>query len=66
MKMVLESSEPKENDKILGKKIFLHFGGYRAPLKTPFLGFWRVLGVPETTQNEEQKKSQNFIIFFGL
>ena len=34
MKMVLESSEPKENDKILKKK-FHHFGGLRAPQNTP-------------------------------
>ena len=58
--MVLESSEPKENYKILKKNLFLHFGGYRAPLKPPFLGFWGVLGVPETPQNEEKN------IFFKI
>ena len=58
--MVLESSEPKENDKILKKNLYLHFGGYWAPLKTPFLGFWGVLGVPETPKNEQK------IFFFKI
>ena len=56
--MVLESSEPKENDKILKNQIFQNFGGFRAPPKPPFLGFWGVLGEPETPQNDE-------IIFFS-
>ena len=66
MKMVLESSEPKENDKILKNQIFQHFGGFRAPPKPPFLGFWGVLGGAETPQNFEKKFFQNFIIYFGL
>ena len=52
--MVLESSEPKENDKILKKKNFLHFEGFRPPLKPPFLGFLGGLGGPETPQNFEK------------
>ena len=42
--MVLESLEPKENDKVLKKKLFSKFWGLLAPLKPPFLGFWGVLG----------------------
>ena len=33
--MALKSSDPKENDKILKKKLFHHFGGFRAPPKPP-------------------------------
>ena len=58
MKIVLESSEAKENNKILKKKISPNFGGFPAPLNPPFLGFLGVLGEPETPQNDE-------IIFFS-
>ena len=54
MKMVLESLEPKVNDKILKKIFFQNFGGFRAPPKPPFLGFWWVLGELETPQNFEK------------
>ena len=45
--MVLESLEPKENDKFLKKKNFQHFGGFRAPPKPPLLGFRGVWGGPK-------------------
>ena len=35
MKMVLESLEPKVNDKILKNFFFQNFGGFRPPLKPP-------------------------------
>ena len=54
--MVLESLEPKENDKILGNFFFKILGGFEPPPKPPFLGFWGVLGEPETPQNCEKKK----------
>ena len=51
--MVLESLEPKENDKILKKFFFLHFWGFRAPLKPPKTLKRGFLGGPDTPQNEE-------------
>ena len=66
MKMALKSSDPKENDKILKKKLFHHFGGFQAPRKPPKTLKKVVLGVPDTPQNEEKNVFQNFIIFFGL
>ena len=45
--MVLEISEPKENDNILKKIFFHHFGGLRAP-KNLKMG---VLEGSETPQN---------------
>ena len=51
--MVLESLEPKENDKILKTKIFLHFWGFRAPLKPPETLKRGFLGGPDTPRNEE-------------
>ena len=45
--MALKSSDPKENDKILKKKIFHHFGGLRAPQNLKMGG----LEESETPQN---------------
>ena len=50
--MVLESLEPKENDKFLKKNFFQNFGGFRAP-QTPPKPKNGVLGGPETPQNVE-------------
>ena len=64
--MVLESLEPKENDKFLKKNFFQNFGGFRAPQKPPFLGFWGVWGGPKPPKILKKFFFQKFIIFFGL
>ena len=64
MKIVLESSEAKENEKILKKKFEPNFRGFSAPLKPQFLGFWGVWGEPETPQNDGKKISK-FYHFLG-
>ena len=56
MKMVLESLEPKENEKVLKKNIFSKFWGVSEPLKPLFLGFLGVLGGAETPKIFEKKK----------
>ena len=66
MKMALKSSDPKENDKILKKKLFHHFGGFRAPPKPPKTLKRGGLGGPETPQNYGGIFLKNIIIFFGL
>ena len=66
MKIVLESSEAKENNNILKKNSLPNFGGFPAPLNPPFLGFWGVLGEPETPKMMKYFFFQNFIIFFGI
>ena len=53
--MVLESLEPKENDKILENIFFQNFGGFRAPPKTPFLFLGGCGWEAETPQNFEKK-----------
>ena len=65
-KIVLESSEAKENNNILKKKSPPNFGGFPAPLNPPFLGFLGVLGEPETPKILKKIFFQKFIIFFGL
>ena len=52
--MVLESLEPKENDKFLKKNIFFNFGGFRAPPNHPKNLKMGVFGEPETPQNFEK------------
>ena len=52
--MVLESLEAKENDKILKKKIFQNFGGFRPPPKPPKNLKRGVLGGLKTPQNFEK------------
>ena len=67
MKMVLESSEPKENDKHLKTNFFQNFGGFWPPLKTPKNLKNRGFKGAETPQNFEKIFFfQNFFIFFGL
>ena len=64
--MALKSSDPKENDKILKKKLFHHFGWFRAPpkpQKNPKKGGFRGAGNPPKLG---KFFFQNFIIFFGL
>ena len=52
--MVQESSEPKENDKILKKFFFQNFGGFRAPPKSTKNLKRRFWGGLETPQNFEK------------
>ena len=64
--MALKSSDPKENDKILKKKIISSFWGVSGSLKTPKnpkKGGFRGAGNPPKLG---EFFFQNFIIFFGL
>ena len=49
--MALKSSDPKENDKILKKKIISSFWGVSGSPKTPKTLKKEGLGGPETPQN---------------
>ena len=64
--MVLESSEPKENDKILKKFFFIKFWGVSAPLKPPFFGFGGFLEGPKPPKILKKNIFQKNFIFFGL
>ena len=64
--MVLESLDPKENDKFLKMFFFSKFWGFRAPPKPPKNLKRGVLGGAQNPPKFWEKKSQNFIIFFGL
>ena len=61
--MVLESLEPKVNDKILKKNFFENFGGFRPPPKPPKNLKRGVLGGLKTPQNFEKKFFSKFYHF---
>ena len=61
--MVLESSEPKENDKILKKNFFSKFWGVSSPPKTPL---FRFLGAFGEARNPPKKFSKFYHFLWAL